>query len=418
MAKKWQKKITDALLKPFKKRSVPKSAVNMGADFAGSAEAQPTYDVNQAMSAYAGFPWVYAAMRRRSSDVSRLPLRVIRGNGASRKTIDNHPFYTLINRPSTKISGRRFRAQMCVDYILSGMSYTLIIGSGEAVTSLSRLHPGRTRLKTDAQDGYSRVIFDGAGVSMSYRPEDVLIASLPSWEDGPEGLYGTGAILPLHGDLTTDKRASIRAGEMAKRGRPDMIASPKSEMTVWDPEVRDQIKRQLNKLLTDGGALVMSNDINLETPTWSPRDMEFEKVRQLAREAVLAVTGVPPHMVGLPSANYALAERQEVIYYEGIRAETEDMADQFWTPLIQSLYGKRYTVEYDYSGIAALQSVRTEALSRVEKWVALGADPAEAAEYEGLGNGPLRPAELEGNAGEEARDDRAAWSPATLRIAK
>ena len=65
MAKKWQKKITDALLKPFKKRSVPKSAVNMGADFAGSAEAQPTYDVNQAMSAYAGLRCYEEAILRR-----------------------------------------------------------------------------------------------------------------------------------------------------------------------------------------------------------------------------------------------------------------------------------------------------------------------------------------------------------------
>jgi len=395
-------------------------AVNLGADFAGDGEASPTYDVQTAMSAYAGFPWVYAAMLRRASDTSRLPIRVVRGRGSSRRIVDSHPFYDLLEQPSTRRSGRQFRAQMCLDYRISGMSYSLIVGEVEPLISLRRLHPARTRLQPDQQAGYSRVVYNGAGITIRYRPEDVIIASLPSWEDGPEGLYGTGAILPLHGDLTTDKRAQTRAGEMAKRGRPDMIVSPRGELQQWEPEVREQIRRQLNKLLSDGGALVMSNEVEMKIPTWSPRDMEFEKVRQLAREAVLAVTGVPPHMVGLPSANYALAERQEVIYYESVRAETEEMADQVWTPLIRRLYGSRYSVQYDYSGIAALQSVRNDALDRVKKWVDLGANAADAAEYEGLGDGPLqREPEQNATAGEEDRGaDRGAWSPARLRIAE
>ena len=415
MEKWWGKRMISALLSPFQGRGVSADLVNMGADFAGGGEAAPTYDVNTALSAYAGFPWVYAAMLRRSQDVSRLPARIVRGSGPGARAVSKHPFYALLNRPSTKKGGRSFRAQMCLDYRITGMSYSLIVGTQEPLISLRRLHPGRTRLKVDPSEGYDRVIYNGAGVRLSYRPEDVIIASLPSWEDGPEGLYGTGAILPLHTDLTTDKRAATRAGEMAKRGRPDVLVSPAGEMGEWQPETRDQIKRQLNKLLSDGGALVFSNEMKMEIPTWKPRDMEFEKVRALAREAVLAVTGVPPHMVGLPSANYALAERQEIIYYEGIAAEAEEMADQVWTPLIQRLYGARYAVRFDTSGIAALQKSRSEQLDRVQKWVDLGADPAEAAAYEGLEDGPLRAAEAS-DTPEETERKRSAWSPALLNL--
>lgn len=396
-------------------RSVKPEAVSLGADFDSDSEALPTYDLNQAMSAYAGFPWLYAAMWRRSSDIAGLPLRVVRGRGASSRTLDDHPFYDLIDNPMTSITGRHFRKQMVVDYRLSGFAPTLLVEAGPGLVSLHRLHPGRTLLKTDPQTGYQKVVFNGAGITLTYDRADVLIPRMVSWEDGPEGLYGTGAILPLHNDLTTDLRASKRAAEMAQRGRPDMIASPKGDM-IWTPNVREQVANKLESLLRKGGVMAVSNDLNLEVPTWKPRDMEFKETRALVREAILAVTGVPPHMVGLPSANYALAERQEIAYYQNIMSECSDYEDQFWNPLIRRMYGRGYRVEHDYSAVEALQSVRRGALERAKLWVDLGADPARAVEAEGLGAGPLQPLEEPGEP--EAAGDRSNvhnWSPSQLR---
>ena len=121
MEKWWGKRMISALLSPFQGRGVSADLVNMGADFAGGGEAAPTYDVNTALSAYAGFPWVYAAMLRRSQDVSRLPARIVRGSGPGARAVSKHPFYALLNRPSTKKGGRSFRAQMCLDYRITGM---------------------------------------------------------------------------------------------------------------------------------------------------------------------------------------------------------------------------------------------------------------------------------------------------------
>ena len=404
--KRWM----EALLSPIRgKRAVSPEAFSLGADFAG--ETSPSYDLNQAMSAYAGFPWVYAAGLRKARDVSAVPLVVLRKERTGLRRLPGHPMEALLGQPSTRRSGRQYRAQMSLDYNVAGNVYALKIGDRAGLTSLRRLHPGRTLIKPN-KDGVSQIIYSGAGLTFHYQPEDVLHGALPSWEDGPEGLFGTGAILPLHNELTTDQRASTRAGEMAKRGRPDAIVSPKGEMTTWSPEVRDQIKRQLNKLLSDGGALVVSSEVELKMPSWTPRDMEFQAVRQLAREAVLAVFGVPPHMVGLPSANYALAERQEIIYFQNVAAEASEMADQIWTPLARELYGPRYCVGCDFSHIPALQLVRNQALERVKIWVELGASAAEAAEYEGLGEGPLQ------RDAETPETERGLWSPTMLRGGK
>ena len=366
--------------------------MNHGADHAAGSESKPSYDVQNSMSAHAAFPWVYAALLRASGDVAGLPLVVVKGRGKNATVLDEHPLYNLIDNlnPSKLGEGRRYRRQMYLDFRLTGNHFGRMIGERRAAT-VWRLHPRRVAIDPSPELGIGAYTYEPGNGRATFPEDEVLHISLPSWEDTPAGLWGTGAIQPLNNDLTTDQLASASASKLAKRGRPDIIVSPadkEAQMLFASKDFRKELTARLDILLKKGGSLVTSGGAKVDMPSWSPRDMEFPQLRQLVREAVLAVTGVPPHLVGLPSANYALAERQELVYWEMQTAFAKDIEDSFWNPLARQ-WGPEFSIRHDTSGVDVLQNARTARLNRVVSWVGLGMQATAAAAYEGFGDAPF-----------------------------
>lgn len=363
----------------------------MGADYAQGMPSKPGYDVEAAMSAYAAFPWVYAAAIRASRDFAGLPLVVVKGRRSDAVVLSDHPLYDLLEQTSLRVTGRQYRAQQWLDLTLAGNSIGFITGRGRG-TVLQRLHPRRVSIETDPQDGWGRYIWEAAGGRVFLSAESIVHVRTPSWSDDPRGLWGTGAIEALHNDLNTDKRASMSASILAKRGRPDIIISPGPDTpaNAWNQPFRDALRASLNALLEEGGTVVVGAEAKIDMPSWSPRDIEFPALRQLVREAVLAVTGVPPHLVGLPVANYAQAEAQERAYWERLQSLAGDVEDACWRPVARR-FGSDISVRHDFSKVDVLQAGRTLRQQRVQSWWMMGISLADAAAYEGFEDLPTPP---------------------------
>ena len=360
--------------------------VSLGADYASGSISRPSYSTDASMAAYAAFPWVYAALLRASGDFAGRQLQIVRGRGRRAEVLDDHEAYEVLESPHSRWTGRQLRRQGYVDLRLTG-NFAVQGFGGRRPIGLQRLHPSRMGIDPDAQEGWGAFLYNDAKL-----PDQDMVfhARLPSWEDDPRGLWGTGGIQALHADLTTDKRTSESAAKMAKRGRPDVIVSPDETGSVagrWNEPFRRALKARLDQWLTDGGTVVVGGGAKIDVPSWTPRDMEFPQLRQLVREAVLAVTGVPPHMVGLPSANYALAERQELVYWEMLQAYSVDVCDAMWTPIVRR-YDRNLSVRADFSDVDVLQSARTARQSRAQVWWMMGMPAADAAAYEGFDDAP------------------------------
>lgn len=364
--------------------------VKLGADYAGGHETRPSFDVDASMSAFAAFPWVYAAVMRGASDIAGLPLKVVQGRGAKRKVLDDHPLYALLDQPSLRVTGRQLREQQYVDFTLVGNWIATMDLIGRRPVSVLRLHPKRVYIDPDPLDGWGDYIYNGAGQRYRLPADRILHVRTPSWTDDPRGLWGTGAIESLNDELETDRSASRSAKVLARRGRPDIIVSPKDSefQQTWDDDFRKALKERLDSLLEGGGTVVLGGAAKIDMPAWTPRDIEFPALRQLVREAVLAVTGVPPHLVGLPVANYAQSEAQERSYWERQVAKARAIEDACWNPLARR-FGSDLYVVHDLSGVDVLQAARTARLTRVQQWWFMGADPKKAAAAEGFDDAPF-----------------------------
>jgi HK97 family phage portal protein len=355
-----------------------------GADYAAAQPASPQYPKGDALSAYAAFPWVYACMDAIASDLAGLPLVVIRGKGEDAERIDNHPVLELLQNPSTRVSANLFRKQLVTDYVLTGDAYAVIAGDSVPM-ALLRMVPQRVMVKPWADGQPSQYVYDSGTGERVYQWEEVLHIRSPSWEDDPSNLFGTGSIRPLDHDLRTELSALKSAEETAKTGRPSGIISPSEDGDRWSAEQVKRIREGYQKQLGgQSGVLILGGAARFDSLSMTPRDLEFTQQRQLTRESTLAVFGVPPTRVGLPSANYATAREQSRIYWQSLQARASFIDVEF-TRLAKSFgAGDDVRVEHDFGAVEALQETRNERVARVRQWWDMGLSLADAAAYEGF----------------------------------
>lgn len=350
-----------------------------GATYAEPMGVRPTYNPEEAMSAYAGHGYTYAAVSRAAQDLAALPLRLLKGT--ERVLVETHPVIDLLNQPSTTVDGFLFREQLCTDLILTGNCYILLLGQTAKPTSIVRLHPEDIRPITDSK-GIIGYLYRSGGQSITYPIDRIVHGRLASWKSGPSEIIGTGAIEPLARELQADINSQNLVSNASAQARPDLLISPSDPADIWGPEMRREIASQYRKLSAQGGAMVLSGLAEVKPLVLSPRDMEYVEARKMARESISAVTGVPPTVLGLPSANYALSRQQARNYWSVQTKRGKRLALLFTA--IAKRWDNTLIFEHDYSGVEALQESRTEQLERVQMHIMNGISPRAAYKYEGL----------------------------------
>ena len=356
-----------------------------GADFADGQGRAPGMKAINSMSALGAFPWVAASCGAVADDLSMLGLKVTRGRGKDAEPIEDHPVLDLLDQFTSRMPGVLARRQLVTDLVLVGDAYLLVGLSGTEPAALIRLHPERVTVIPSADGQAAAYDYNEGGKIVRYGWEQVLHIRSPSWEDGPRGLYGNGAIRSLANDLTTEKKAAELAANSADQGQPTGIFSPATEGDTWSQQqigvMRDAFDRRTRK---QGTALFLGAGVNYQPLSWSPRDMEYQATRHLVRESVIAAIGVTPTRIGLPTANYATARESNRIYWTSLQTRAA-LIDSSLTRLARMFPDSAdVRVAHDFSTVEALQESRDARVNRVQSWWMMGIPLAEAAALEGF----------------------------------
>ena len=353
-----------------------------------SPHGQPApYDPSKALSSYGLHSWTHAAVSRQGQDLAALPLKLMTGKGADAQEIDEHPFIELMEFPSTTMDGYLFREQLIIDLRLTGNAYILLLGTSAIPTSLVRLHPGLVEITSD-ESGITGYAYDtGAGQKVVYPVDRVIHMRNASYKSGPQSEYGTGVVEVLAQDIDADLNAMSLASSASKRGHPSILISPTDPADIWDSNRRKAVLDQYQGLAKSGGAMALSGQANIMPLNISPKDMEFKTSREMARQSVGAVVGTPSTILSLESSNYATARQAAISYYQNLQKIGRRL--ELALTKIARLFDRSLYVKLDYSGIDALQSLRTEQLNRINLHILNGMLPADAYKYEGLADAPM-----------------------------
>ena len=356
-----------------------------GSDYARGYAVEPTYDLEHALSAAPANAWLAACVLAIAQDLSGLPIRVSRV-GDRRDVLAVHPILDLLAHPQGEMSSETWRQQVYTDRVLTGNVFLLILtGSRGAPLGLSRMHPGRVKIVPSKPGVPGGFVYRGLGEEVMYASSAVVHIRGPSWESGPESLYGIGAVQPLDADLTADIEFAKAGARAASKGRPDAIYRPASDKVTWSPpQVRD-MTAALDRMLSDraGGVAVMSGHGQVDVLGWRPDEMQGAAQRSFIRQQVMALLDVPPARMGLETANYATAREQMAGYWQGLRGRAAAF-DAALTTVAAQFPGPAVEVWHDFSGVPALREAQGAALQRVTGHIKNGMDPVRAYVYEGF----------------------------------
>lgn len=351
--------------------------------------AVPQYPTMNSMSALGAFPWVRAGVRAIYTDLSMLPLRVVRrepgaGLGGG-QMLEGHPALDLLRSPNPRCSERRLRRQLYLDFTLPGNAYLWRPTAGDLGGLLVRIHPDLVDPEVSGLGLVNAYRVDGIPQPIPW--EQMLHIADASWSNDISAVLGEGAIRSLHDDLSAEKSAKELAQVQARRGRLEFILTAKDADGGFGDEEAQKIATRFDARRQLGNtAIVIGEALDATQLSLTPRDMEFAAMRQGTIDATLAVLGVPPVRVGLPSANYGTSKQQMRVYWENLQG----VAALFDDELSRLTGDPNIRIMHDFSGVEALQPSRTERQMRAATWVfSFGADPRAAAAFEGFDDAPI-----------------------------
>ena len=357
-----------------------------GASWSNAYGNTPSYSQLGSLAVYAQHPYVYAALSRITQDLAALPIKLIRGKSQNAVIVADHPFLDLIEQPNTDEDKFSFLEQMILDLVSCGNCYTLLLGLSEQPESIVRLHPEQVEILTDNL-GIKAYRYNAEGETVDYPPERVVHGKNASWSTGVQGLYGVGAIQPIAEEIMADLNINRLVSSSSAKGRPDVILSPASDLDVWDKDMRKQILDSYTGLAESGGCLVTSGMLKVDFTQLTPRDVEFQAAREYAKAAITSALGCPASVLGENSANYATARQQAISYWSTLAKRGKRVAHLL--SMIAKKWDSSLRVEFDYSGVEALNSMRTEQLQRIKMHIDNGMSPSDAYMYEGLEDAPI-----------------------------
>lgn len=376
--------IRRAFAKPVKNPKAPEH----GASWDTANGVSPNFNLRESMAVYARHAYTHACVSKSAVDISSLPLKLLSGKGSAATEIEDSPVLDLFAQPNTTTDGFLFREQFIVDLLMTGNAYILIVGAMTRPTSLFRLHPQSVKIVPDKLKMVRAYQYQDGGETVEYPPERVIHIRSASWDTGASGeLYGIGLVEALNEELSADLHAQRLASNVSRQGRPDVLLSPADPADIWDRRRRQEITSAYKGMTEQGGAMALSGQIKVETLNLTPRDIEFESLRRMVRENISAVTGVPSSVLGLPDANYATARQSDIVYWTNQQQRARKL-EQALTRVAR-MFNSNYRIELDFSGIDALQSIRSEKLDRITLHMDNGMTAEEAYAYENLKDSPF-----------------------------
>jgi len=225
-------------------------------------------------------------------------------------------------------------------------------------------------------EGYIKgFIYKDGNRELAFGPGEVIWFRYPNPADEFRGLSPLAA-------ARVSVEASVDAmksnGAIFKNGMsPGGILSPSDNQTAFTREERELLEAQLTRRLAGSDrrhrVMVFSHQVNLQTPTMSPKDAEFLGLMGWTLNDICRVYQIPPSKVqDFSRATYSNAEQaNKALWTDAILPELAMLASEL-TEQLAPMFGSDLTVEFDTSGVQALQEDQTEVTDQLQKLAALG----------------------------------------------
>jgi HK97 family phage portal protein len=285
----------------------------------------------QNAGSYQNHMWLKKAVDILANNLSPLALRVVTGSGNDQVPVDRHPLRPVLENPNPDMSSADLWRQWVIDQMLGGEEGLEVVGNA-AKTKVLEMWPRQPQEFTITAESarYSRIAYytinDGFGEPYRLTPDAFCHIKFYNPLQRFRGLSPVQAV-----------RLSIIIDQLAQawtrlffrnQARPDFaIVAPEG---VTKTEKEEMIAELTSRYGSGDGLhqpIVLEQGVtDIKTFSFQPKDTEWMNQREMARDEVAAIVGVPDEMMGYGRDTY----------------ENFDTADRvLWTATIVPLIGMR-----------------------------------------------------------------------------
>jgi HK97 family phage portal protein len=249
---------------------------------------------------YVRASWVYIAINKIATAAALVALNAVSTDGEEDQQLYNHPIEQLLRKPNQWMSRFELLEQTFGFLELTGNAYWLLTGpGGGAPTAIMPLRPDRMRIVAgpDMQNYVSGYVYLLDGVEIPLAREEVI--HFKRWNPNDD-FYGLSALEAAALAAQTDlKMTEWQRNFFGKEnGIPAGIVAIKSYISDSDFEriqrewVENYSGKNRKTAFIRGAGEVDYKDMSL-----SQREMDFIQSRQMNKEEIMLLFGIPPGML-------------------------------------------------------------------------------------------------------------------------
>lgn len=343
--------------------------------------------IEQGLKASAIF---YACVNRRAQSVGQIPWV------AKRKQRDGtmieapeSPLQKLIDNPNPDFAWSEMTELMSQHIDLAGNSYWSIIkaGNANAPVELWPVLPQGIKIKAGTKRLIDHYIYQYGGTSKNINSDDMVHVKTVNPNDF---LFGLPTIQAAGRAVDVDREASQwQLNSMHNRGISDYAI-------VIDPETTAEQMSRLRELHKEKQASAN----NARAPFFTTRDiktlnqsaveLDFVNSRMKVWDEICSAMGVPPVMVGImENATLANIETARKIFWADTITPLLRMIRSQLNAQLAAQFGPEWFIDFDLSGVAALQEDYGKKLDEAKKLFDMGVPFNTISELLKLGVEPI-----------------------------
>lgn len=233
------------------------------------------------------------------------PLVVERLNGDVWEAQRKHGLTALVAKPNPYYSGTLLWSATLLSLMVDGNAYWLRLrGAGGAgkTRELWYLPHFSVTPKCEPGDAYvSYYEYRAKGQVFRLPPEDVV--HFRDGIDPEQPMLGLSPLKSVAREILTDNEiAQYSHSILRNMGVVGVLITPKDSQSVFEDGHAELIKARFSATTTGnlrGEPLVLDAPLDVQSPGWSPKDLEVDVLRQVPESRICAVLGIHPTVVGL-----------------------------------------------------------------------------------------------------------------------
>lgn len=345
-------------------------------------------------NSYERMCWVYACVNRIATSASSAPLVFYQGkpdripsdapNEKERIKDREHPVYQLFNPPNppTIISLKQLMYRTFVHVSIDGLVFWIIERKKGVATSIdirlkTELRPILVYTNADPARPQLRGWEDSSG--KKYLPEDVLPLDNYNPKDP---LAGLSQLSPSRMSLESEFSIAGWNSAFFRSGMKNpLLIQAKGQLTrEQKKDIRSEVVNYYSGIDGAHGALLMQGGVEVKPLVVNPKDVDFIRGKELNREEVLAVFGVPPSIVGIFSySNYSNVREQIRIFWEHtLLPKMNHVLELIQFNILDRDFPGVYA-QWDVSKVAGLAPDPVELAAPASQYHTMGYSPSQTA---------------------------------------